>query len=676
MASTHRAPKQWCLSKVETINSFENWKQNLLYTLSLDSNFAPFLADGVTWLKKPRAQPLRGLESDGEAVPLSRRLTARQKANFLELMLGQIANYCPIISRSTLVKNSTSLEFIWQTIRQHFGFQVTGAQFIDFSDIHLAADERPEDLYQRPMAFVEDSLLRANGLTHHGEHVPEDEELTPTLENFVILTWLRLIHPSLPRLVKQRYGTELRSRTLASIKPEISEALNSLLEEIRTSDDARILRAAVADDFRRPRPSCRNDPKFRTRQPRQDKICPLCKQAGRSNTNHFLSQCTFLPDNDRHFMVKARQLVGILDNDQDADGDVDPDPPLAAADTTSPRPDVVAYRVQTRQSPYMDVFHGHRVVRITIDSGATGNMIRHSTAKHLGCAIISSAQSVQQADGSSQLQVVGETRTTFTRDNTDFMFEGLVVEDLDVEVLAGTPFMETNDVAVRPAKREVHLGNGSVYTYGSKSTPSPLPTVRWAFVLRAPAPSKTVWPGEFVEVRLPDGATPDSEYALEPRTDAPSSHNLKPSQLWPQPSVVSSVARAIRIPNLSTEPSLVRLSVMNTSVKPSLCLNQKKFHLQAHLLLSFCHRPLMQVTLHPFRSTQTGSYLRLSEPTSSPYSESMTPYLTPSSLGTMDLQAPTKQRSTWVLSNPPSGKAASHNMHKISSSSSKRSLTT
>ena len=94
-------------------------------------------------------------------------------------------------------------------------------------------------------------------------------------------------------------------------------------------------------------------------------------------------------------MVKARQIVGILDNDQDTDCDLDPD--SAVPDTTLPSPDVVAYRVQTRQSPYMDVFHGHRVVRVTIDSGATGNMIRHSTAKHLGCPIISSAQSVQQA---------------------------------------------------------------------------------------------------------------------------------------------------------------------------------------------------------------------------------------------------------------------------------------
>ena len=241
------------------------------------------------------------------------------------------------------MKNSTSLEYIWQTIRQHFGFQATGAQFIDFADIHLAADERPEDLYQRLMTFVEDSLLHAGGLTHHSEHVQEDEELTTTLENFVVLTWLRLIHPSLPRLVKQRYGTELRSRTLASIKPEIYQALNSLLEEIHTSDDARILSAAVADNFRPSSPGGRPDPKPRTRQPRQDKVCPLCKQTGRSNTNHFLSQCTFLPDNDRRFMVKARQIVGILDDDQVTNCDLDPDPPCP--ETTLSTLDVVAYRV-------------------------------------------------------------------------------------------------------------------------------------------------------------------------------------------------------------------------------------------------------------------------------------------------------------------------------------------
>ena len=137
----------------------------------------------------------------------------------LDLLLGQIANYCPIISRQTIVKNSTSIEHIWQTIRLHFGFQSTGGHFLDLADIHFEADERPEDLFQRLTAFIEDNLLRhEGGISHHGEPIDEDEELSPTLENMTVLLWLQLINKDLPKLVKQRYGTELRSRILASIK--------------------------------------------------------------------------------------------------------------------------------------------------------------------------------------------------------------------------------------------------------------------------------------------------------------------------------------------------------------------------------------------------------------------------------------------------------------------------
>jgi len=61
---------------------------------------------------------------------------------------------------------------------------------IDFSAIKLESNEGPEDLYQRLMAFVEDNLLRRDyGITHGGEPIAEDEELSPTIENFVVLTW-------------------------------------------------------------------------------------------------------------------------------------------------------------------------------------------------------------------------------------------------------------------------------------------------------------------------------------------------------------------------------------------------------------------------------------------------------------------------------------------------------
>ena len=52
---------------------------------------------------------------------------------------------------------------IRQAILLHFGFQSTGADFLDFNDITLAPAERPEDLYQRLMSFIEDNLLLANG---------------------------------------------------------------------------------------------------------------------------------------------------------------------------------------------------------------------------------------------------------------------------------------------------------------------------------------------------------------------------------------------------------------------------------------------------------------------------------------------------------------------------------
>lgn len=147
MASTSRAPKQWCLTKIETVNTFENWRQNLLYTLSLDKNFAPFLITGTWWEKKTKNTPFRGFADDDESIPEGSRLTRMQKVNMLELMLGQIANYCPVISRNTIVKNSTSVDQIWQTIRLHYGFQTTGAHFIDFDSIRYDPSERPEDLF-------------------------------------------------------------------------------------------------------------------------------------------------------------------------------------------------------------------------------------------------------------------------------------------------------------------------------------------------------------------------------------------------------------------------------------------------------------------------------------------------------------------------------------------------
>jgi hypothetical protein len=69
------------------------------------------------------------------------------------------------------------------------------------------------------------------GNTQEEQAITDDEGLSPTLENRVVLTCLRSIHIESPKHVNRRYGTELRLHTLASIKPKSLEACEYFLEE-------------------------------------------------------------------------------------------------------------------------------------------------------------------------------------------------------------------------------------------------------------------------------------------------------------------------------------------------------------------------------------------------------------------------------------------------------------
>ncbi len=118
--ATGWAPEQGRLTKKkkkkETITSFESWKQNLFYILTLDPNFAPFLANSVTWSKWSSQKTNRDFTDDSTTVATERRRTAAKKAKLLDLMLGQIANYCPVMARNSITKKTTSLDYIWQAM--------------------------------------------------------------------------------------------------------------------------------------------------------------------------------------------------------------------------------------------------------------------------------------------------------------------------------------------------------------------------------------------------------------------------------------------------------------------------------------------------------------------------------------------------------------------------------
>ena len=246
----------------------------MIYTLLLDTTLSRFLDEGFTWEKKTTTKPYRGLANDPHEATDPHPQSKIQKNTTLDLLLGQIANLCPVISRNSIVKGSTSVNDIWHKIRQQYGFQTSGAHFLDLASIRLQQEGRSEDLFQCLCAFYEDNLLTTTSdIKHHGDKISADEDLTPTLENKIVLKWLALIHPGLPQLVKQKYRAELRYQTLASIKPEISQALSSLLDELQTTEETRALRTKIQT-------SRFSGPNTSWQFPK--KSCALCKAAKRA----------------------------------------------------------------------------------------------------------------------------------------------------------------------------------------------------------------------------------------------------------------------------------------------------------------------------------------------------------------------------------------------------------
>lgn len=581
MTYQQRAPKQRCLEKNETIGSYERWQRNLLYILSLDPNQKIFTKPGATWERRKRNNPKRGFTDDGDNVTTNKR-TAEEKVQQLELMLGQIANYCGVIDDDTIINGSTSLDSIWKAIRTHYGFQCTGARFIDLAEIKRQPEERPADLYQRINSFISDCLLRKDGgITHHDEAVDEDEFKTPTLENFMILYWLQLVHPDLPKQVKLRFTTQLRTRTLASLKDEISLSLDSLMDEIGNVHDARTMRAGVEQMFKRkPYAGGSKAPygkSTRTRTPyndrqrfssRQEKECSICLRSG-DPCSHLLSQCPHLTENDSKFMSRLRALD--INDDDECQSDYESDASARHISTHYNRTFPKARRVPVEESPYLDVYFQSKPVRITVDSGATGNFISKSAARRLGVQIRKNSQGATQADGKSEMKIVGETSFEVSRDSHTLRVDALVAEEMNDEILGGTPFQRVNDVSPRISAKVVYVGSQK-YPYMSQTDARSHNRRIHIDILKADE-NQTVWPDEYIECRLPT-SLPDNEYAIEPRLSSAAT-------VISMPMVTQSVGGTVRLVNNSCEPVTLKKNQEVCQLRP-MCSPDTQAGIKSH----------------------------------------------------------------------------------------------
>ena len=262
-------------------------------------------------------------------------------------------------------------------------------------------------------------------------------------------------------MIKQRYGSELRNKTLASIKPEISQALESLLEELKSSNEARIMRTNMF-------PSNKNH-RNNNRQNFKKKVCCLCQAANRPGfDNHYLSSCKFLPESDRRFMSssKIRQIETIEDENENNFPDYEntshydenqnmnyhyneQQDPFLDHHIQNP----INRRITTRPSPHLKCFYQHFPVTVCIDTGAESNLISERFAKYSHIPILPTQQGANQADGKTPLKAVGEAQLSITHGPHSFNLDGLIIRGLSSDIIVGEPFLELNDIGVRSARK-------------------------------------------------------------------------------------------------------------------------------------------------------------------------------------------------------------------------------
>lgn len=558
-----QARKLWELTQSETATSFENWRSNLAYAMSLNPDFTEFTSDDYVWEDSKGDGPHRGLLADTSATGRS----AEQKHRALEVMLGQIASYAPIVARSIIVKKSTSLSHIWQVLRRHYGIETCGTYMLDWPDFRLEQGESYEGLYQRLVAFSEDTLLKRGDCRRHFDKVAsKDEELGAWGESILFIHWLTIINPALPRLVKQRFGTDMRCRTPASMKDEVSKSLQSLIDELEGNSESRIMRVQGQGQYRKSR--YKDKGKKKQQASRNGPFCPYCHAMGKSDTNHWLSKCTILPAGDQKWMSRAKQVVvdaessDSSESESESSSDQSPEPSpkprshkhhksskakskptriRASTTTMTGTPYSMVASVDIIPSPHLPVLVGSTPITLTMDEGAESNIMRYDVALAAGVTVQPTNHRVKLADNVTALNVVGEAHFTVHRGTKAFQMDTVVVRNLDADVLAGTPFQTLNDVYARPKEKRVYFGDGTYYNYDRESLArlvSPEPVV-----LQTPE-SITVWPGDPVEISTERPYNPDDPILLEPNN----------GQTWFEPQVSCFVEGVVRVVSSSRDP--------------------------------------------------------------------------------------------------------------------------
>ena len=200
-----KAPTPLPASGVE-ITTFKVWRNTLVAHVQQDANHHLFMPEGIyqTWRAADIGSRIQEIyEEDPDKLILDgkrarsgeeayradmRRLLGTRNAQ-LSKFITHIATLCHHTENDDVTNHSTSMEWIFDYLKKHYGLETRGANFMNIAEHSFKKSTPYQTFYKQYRASFIDNLRKQGDMVQYknNEVLNQDEKLTPSFENAIVL---------------------------------------------------------------------------------------------------------------------------------------------------------------------------------------------------------------------------------------------------------------------------------------------------------------------------------------------------------------------------------------------------------------------------------------------------------------------------------------------------------
>ena len=221
---------------------FNIWVEEIEVYLSQDDRFTPFMRGGPysTWLAyDANADRIAGPQGEDAAADLPTRRAQ------LRTFLSIVAKACDINHYNVVTRHSTSLQWIYDKLREDYDIQQKGIHFFNLLDLQYKAGSSVMGFYNEYRNVIIANLKkRGDEIRWLNETLNRDEKLSPTFEDLILINVLGIIDARLPLHVRDHYHHHIgRDKTLMDYKSDILVKVPVFLSELDNKAQNNAMRA-------------------------------------------------------------------------------------------------------------------------------------------------------------------------------------------------------------------------------------------------------------------------------------------------------------------------------------------------------------------------------------------------------------------------------------------------